>query len=71
MWINISKSGNSFMAGRACYGGEEASSRCIVREKTPTTIVLLFSFTGMCLSTTCRELAMRELRSEMKRKHAK
>lgn len=23
MWINISKSGNSFMAGRACYGGGE------------------------------------------------
>lgn len=44
MWINISKSGNSFMAGRACYGGEEASSRCIVREKTPTTIVLLLLF---------------------------
>lgn len=44
MWINISKSGNSFMAGRACYGGEEASSPCIVREKPPTTIVLLLLF---------------------------
>lgn len=44
MWINISKSGNSFMAGRARYGGEEASSRCIVRKKTPTTIVLLLLF---------------------------
>lgn len=45
MWINISKSGNSFMAGRACYGGKkEASSRCIVRKNPNNNRVAVFIY---------------------------